>query len=183
MRRILAESSANDLESNIIRGFPNTTARQNATNPIRISQANFTPYTDGRLLMNCVATNSQEFVRKYRVHIMFSDVAFVENAPEGEEGAVVPKTGVQIRCTDGSTKSIEPISLQDNTCKVRCTCLDFYHRFSMFNLGDDSLHGKPMPQYVPKGSGRPPVNPARVPGMCKHIIKALQYLETRGIVR
>jgi hypothetical protein len=66
--------------------------------------------------------------------------------------------------------------------KVRCTCEDFRWRFSPYNYSDNSLYGEPPGSYVKK-TDRPPVNPAKTPGACKHIIKLKNELERENFFR
>ena len=85
------------------------------------------------------------------------------------------------RGADNNEYHIQPIPLNGSNVRVRCNCLDFYYRFAAWNAGDNSLQGRPAPPYNPKGE-RPPVNPTRVPGVCKHVIKVVDRLKQGRIV-
>ena len=85
--------------------------------------------------------------------------------------------------SDGEEHHIEPINLSRNNVKVACNCLDFYWRFSTWNHGANSLNGNPPPPYQKKNPNRPPVNPQRRPGVCKHILKMAIALKNANIVR
>ncbi len=58
--------------------------------------------------------------------------------------------------------------------RVRCTCPDFRHRFAYSDKDVHSLVGRPIP-YTPVGGGAP-VNPDNIPGHCKHLHAALEFL-------
>lgn len=88
--------------------------------------------------------------------------------------------GVQLR---GSNTFIEPIEPNHTKLRVNCNCSDFRFRFAEYNSQDDSLAGDPPPPYQRvAGSTRPPANPLRLPGMCKHLYAITQYLEQIGII-
>ena len=167
----LEEMTLADLEKNIVTGFPGTTKRQHATDPVHIVNMKMTPYkqtTD--LFVDCVANSSG---KKYDTKMLFLDSTFDEDDTNDN----VTFTG-----SDGDVHHIKPIALAESNVKVRCTCLDFYYRFSVWNNSADALYGQPFPTYQRKTDTRPPVNPDQVPGVCKHIIKTVQALKDAGIV-
>lgn len=166
-RQLLSERSTHDeLFTNIETAFPDTKKRQHATNPIRITNLRLIPYI-GLNMLDVRATALSDG-NQYPVHIQFLNVSF--------EGDAVFTT------TDGSEQSIAPIVLSEKHLKVRCTCLDFYFRFSAYNAQDNSLVGRPFKPYVRKTDTHPPANPLQLPGVCKHVIKTILTLESMGII-
>jgi hypothetical protein len=169
---ITEDSTYDELFRDIVGGFPNTAARQNATNPVQVSNVKYVAYQPNGILK--VQAEASSNGHKYQPTILFQNVDYTG---EGVPGSTT------FRGTGGE-HHIEPIDLNHSTVKVRCTCLDFYHRFSQHNQNDGSLAGSPMPPYQKKpGSNRPPVNPKRVPGVCKHLIKMVQMLRQLKIVK
>lgn len=163
------DSTYNQLDTNIRRGFPNTTKRQNATGPVAINRLEYIPYEDGQLRVQAQAASGGN---QYEPIIMFRDVQFEpENLP----------TNVTFRATNGQEYHIQSIPLAQSNVRVRCTCLDFYYRFSSWNASDNSLAGAAPQPYLPKGE-RPPANPQQVPGVCKHVIKVVDRLRQSRIV-
>lgn len=163
------DSTYNQLDTNIRRGFPDTNKRQNATGPVSITKLEYIPYEDGQLRAQAEAVSQGN---RYQPVIMFRDVQYEpENLP----------TNVTLRAANGQEFHIQPIPLAQVNVRVRCTCLDFYFRFSSYNSSDNSLAGAAPQPYLAKGE-RPPANPQQVPGVCKHIIKVVDRLKQSGVV-
>lgn len=114
---------------------------------------------------------------QYETTIQFEDVGLKTSREYNTEVEIVDKTG--------TTYFLEPIEMGYLDCKVSCKCMDFYMRFAGINQRDGSLYGIPPTPYTPKGNtNRPPANPAKKPGICKHIIAMALDLEREGkIVR
>jgi hypothetical protein len=163
---ILEEAPLKDLERNIVKGFPTTRKRQYATDTIRIDQLNIVPYVNSRNLLFKGVANNQG--RTYDPEIYFEGIEFDdEDTPNN----------VTFIATDGERYHIQPIKFTENNAKVRCTCLDFYYRFSYYNAKAGDLYGKPFPPYRRRTTTYPPVNPMKLPGVCKHLLKMMQMLE------
>jgi hypothetical protein len=171
LQALVEASSYNNLYQDIEQGFPNTQARQHATNQVAVKNIQYVPVTRGLNVKTVVTSGTNS----YQPHIMFLRVKFLPQATA---------TSVEFMATDGTSKHIEPIDLNNHNVRVRCNCLDFYFRFSQWNYNDDSLIGRKPPLYRPvPGSNRPPVNPMQVPGLCKHVIKVVEHLQKAGIVK
>jgi hypothetical protein len=171
IQALAEESTPQELTRNIAIGFPKTKKRQHATQSVSVAQVKFTPYVkDKTLRVSAVATNSGN---QYTPTILFNEVTF-----EPEDTS----TNTTFIASNREEYNIRPISLKDHTVKLRCNCLDFHHRFAVWNFQDDSLYGKKPPTYIPK-TNRPPVNPLRVPGLCKHLLKLIRQLKTVKIVK
>lgn len=164
------ESTYPDLYANIERGFPDTTKRQHATAPVVVNKVEYTPFVPNGVLQINSEVRSNGTV--YTPIVQLTDVKFEPNdAP----------TNVTFTATNGTEYHAVPVRLSASNVKVRCTCLDFYHRFSVWNHNDKSLYGPKPPPYRRKTLDRPEVNPMRVPGFCKHLIKTFQELEREGL--
>lgn len=111
--------------------------------------------------------------KSYKTTIVFENVDF---KPEETN------TSVTVKGVDGSDYFFEPLSYSQMDVKVRCGCLDFYYRFATWNNKKNSLFGDVPEPYVKK-TNRPPVNPKQESGMCKHLMKAVDYLGTSRYLR
>lgn len=158
------------LYTGIEKGFPNTTKRQHATNEVNVTSLKLTPVSNGLQVSSTSRSNGHNYTQS----LIFTDVIYQGMA--GDEG-----TGT-FTGTDGQQHTIQPITLETKRVKVNCNCLDFYHRFAVWNFNADALSGAKPPLYRRKTNNRPPVNPAKVPGMCKHIIKVVDRLRSFGLI-
>ncbi len=166
------DSSYRELFHDIERGFPRTTKRQHSTDTVVVTQTEYIAYPSSKALQISAQVRSNG--RVYEPTILFLNVEYENEDTQGN---------VTFMASDGKEYSVLPISLTNTNVKVRCTCLDFYHRFSTWNFKDNSLFGPRMPPYRRKTRNRPPVNPMKVPGLCKHIIKTFGALRHAGLVQ
>ena len=157
------------LQSNIRRTFPHTNKRQNAPAP-NVATIKYTPHLgNASLEIDATVAGSDQ---PHSVTVLCSKVTF--------EPQDTP-SNVTITTSAGSEQSLAPIQLARSNIRVRCTCMDFRFRFALWNFNDNSLMGEKPPPYVPT-SNRPPVNPLRTPGVCKHIIATIRSAQQSGIV-
>jgi hypothetical protein len=164
------DSTYAQLDTNIRQGFPNTKKRQYATGPVAINRMEYVPYLEnGELHVNARAVSSGN---QYEPTVAFRNVTF-----EPQDSA----QNTTFRGADNNEYHIQPIPLNGSNVRVRCNCLDFYYRFASWNAGDNSLAGQAPPPYIAKGV-RPPANPSKVPGVCKHVIKVVDRLKQARIV-
>lgn len=180
LEEYLAESTFADLERNTNAFTPPSTKRQHATNPVQIRQLELVPY-EGALGVNG-SVNSIESGSQYQPQMMFLEVEYIQ-PQEGEDAEAIaqdPNT-VTFQAADGKDYTIRPISLARNNVKVRCTCLDFRWRFSIYNDKDGSLLGN-GPGLYQKKTDRAPNNPQQTPGVCKHLLKLTAELKANGVV-
>jgi len=147
-----------------------TKKRQHATGEVAITSVVYLPYTNAGILQ--VEAQARSNSHPYQPTIQFLNVKFEPN----DTG-----TNVSFMGKDGATHYVQPIVLGQNNVKVRCTCLDYFYRFAVWNFNDNSLYG-PKPPLYRKTTDRPPVNPNQVPGLCKHIIRVIGDLQNVGIV-
>ncbi len=165
-------STVTGLEQNISTAFPNTTKRQHATGEVAVQNIQYIPYIGTKMLHVKSSTNSNG--NQYQQSIQFNNVTFEPTDTE---------TNATFTASDGTEAHVQPLDLNAINVKVRCNCLDFYHRFANYNSQDKSLVGKAPPVYVRKTTTRPPVNPLRTPGLCKHLIKVVDELKRIGMVK
>lgn len=177
---ILDEASTyQELERKTIAGFPNTRKRQHVVSPIQITQMEFVPAVPSNVLQcnaTAVSNNPEQDTpgpKTYYPQILFNGMTFEqESTPDN----------VTLKTANNKEVNVVPIQLSDLTCKVRCTCLDFYYRFAEYNYGDDSLLGKKPPPYQRKTTTRPDANPTKTPGICKHVMAAILKLRDSGLI-
>ena len=165
-------STVTGLEQNISTAFPNTTKRQHATGEVAVQNIQYIPYIGTKMLHVKSSTSSNS--HQYQQVIQFNNVVF-----EGEDTG----ENATFTATDGTETHVQPLDLNQLNVRVRCNCLDFYHRFANWNAQDKSLVGRSPNLYIRKTSTRPPVNPLRLPGMCKHLLRVVQELQTNGLVK
>ena len=147
-----------------------TKKRQLATAPVTIQSSQMVPSTPSNVLeIKSIAVSNGD---RYNVTVQFEGVTF-----EDED----TQQNVTFTGADGEEYHIKYIELKRKNVKVRCDCLDFYHRFAAHNTRDKSLYGTPPPPYTPK-TDRASDNPRQVPGVCKHIIKTVESLKQSGLV-
>lgn len=172
----ISETTVPELETNVRTAFPDTEKRHNALNDVQVGNIEVTPYTSNKELK--ITAQAQTVTNDssggpYPVVIMFRDIQY--------EAGDTPDN-VTFTATDGEEYSMSKIPLDEKNCRVRCACMDFRFRFSVYNRRNDALHGQPFPPYVPQGK-RPPVNPTEVPGVCKHIMKTVVILRDSGVFK
>jgi hypothetical protein len=167
------DSTVDDLSTNVDRFVPPSKRRQHATQPVQISQLVYIPAPESESLKIKAEARNFESGKKYTPVIAFNDIAFEEeDTPQN----------VTFTAVDGAKYHVAPINLRRHTCRVACNCLDFYFRFAVWNFNDNSLEGPKPPPYVKK-TNRPPVNPQRKPGLCKHLLKLIQELKHSRLVQ
>lgn len=165
----LLELSISNLRNNNKRNFGMD--REIKSHKIGISNYQAIPsITDKTLLLKCTVKGEDA---NYDVKLRFINVIYL---PEGTPDAI------EIIGMDGNKYYIRPLTSSQKQVKVSCTCLDFYYRFAIWNHGKKSLEGEPPPPYI-KTTNRPPVNPNKVPGACKHIIKFVDFLKGERLIR
>lgn len=104
----------------------------------------------------------------------------------GEPSTYYVRIHIENLGDDGGDKTLSSVNnglisfsedeLEERDVKVSCNCKDFYWRFAYWNAENDTLLG-PRPRPYTKLTNRPPVNPTKTPGICKHIIAVKNHLE------
>lgn len=170
------QSTYNQLKGNVDSFNPVSTKRQNAVDPIQVSELKTLPFIGTKnLSIESLVQNSdsKDGHSTYTPKIIFNQVQFEDD---------VSDTNITFTAKDGNEYNMQPIDLASNTVRVRCNCADFLWRFAAFNAKDKSLIGTAPPPYQRK-TNRGPVNPQQVPGVCKHLIKTFDALKHSGMVR
>jgi hypothetical protein len=144
------------LRAHIRQGFPDTKKRQHVTHDI----------------LRLTAESSTDNGNTHKQLIDISNVKFQS-----------PTSDTNITITDelGRDHSITPVELNVHYVKVNCDCADYQYRFAHYNI-QNKCHIGPPPAPYTKTTDRPPVNPMRVPGMCKHLLKIIENLQKEGIL-
>lgn len=170
---VLLELTYNQLLAQTKRGetIKDSPRAQNASK-VQVQEVTLIPSLQDKTLTAKSRTRSKD--KFYETIIVFSGVKFFTEGGNGRQ---------EIQVTDGSTYYIDPIRPYKSNVKVRCTCLDFYFRFSVWDQRDDALTGEAPEPYRRKTQSYPPVNPQKVSGLCKHIIKITDYLRQQRIIR
>lgn len=166
---ITERSTLPQLTNNITGAFPNTRRRQHVVHEVRIISMSYTQFVGMKMLhVKAVCESSNH---RYETSVQLLNVEY--NPAEG---------GIVVVGVDGKEYVMSPVTLTDHNVKVRCTCLDFFHRFAQYNNTDKSLVGRAPRPYRRVTTDRPSVNPTRVPGACKHILRVFDELESAGLV-
>lgn len=166
----LDEATYAELERNTMQFVPHTNKRQYAVNAVQVQSLQLISYVPNRML-ECRADIISSG-NKYQSIIVFGDVVFQDE----DTAENITFTGA-----DNQEYHILPIQLQRATAKVRCTCLDFRWRFSIYNQEANALWGD-GPGVYQKTTNREPNNPRKVPGVCKHLMKVAIELKNSRIV-
>ncbi len=170
----LEEASIDTLEKETHRGFPRTGKRLYSIQMVDIKSTSFVPYIGVKtLLVSSMALGEEhEGNRKwYRPMLLFTGVNYT---PEKGPNSVTVRY-------QNKDYFFDKLSLELNDARVRCDCPDFRFRFSWWNAQRKSLYGQPQ-KYVRKTTTRPPVNPMKVIGICKHIGKLSVVLFNSGVI-
>lgn len=174
---LFEKSSYVDLERNVLNFVPVSTKRQNAVDPVRITQLETLPAIGMKTLRAWATANSTESKSGsgtiYQPAIIFTGVEF-----EDED----TQNNITAKARDGNDYHMQPIDLAQTNVKVTCQCMDFYWRFRDQNAADQSGIAGKKPPYKPV-SNRGPVNPQNVPGLCKHLLATFRALKHSGMVR
>ena len=171
---ILAETTLDQLYSNTVSSF--ATDRQQNQARVQVVDKTFIPAPGNRLVRVKATTRSS--AKNYETRMAFTEVVYLDD----EEDATLNNQAVTFTAPDEQTYMIEPIQYRGTDVRVSCSCLDFYYRFAAWNAGDGSLLGNSPPPYVKKTDSEP-VNPNRVPGLCKHLMALTNELRRERIIR
>ena len=168
---VLEDQTIPQLHQSIRRGFPKTKKRQHVVHTVSITKLQYTPDTkqDKLTVISSTVTSDGQ------PHNQMMEVRNVNIQPpnSGNTSKIVDREGLE--------HSITPAKLNISNVGVFCDCEDYQFRFAQYNI-QNNCHIGPNPQNYVKKTDRPPVNPSRVPGMCKHIIKVSDELKDQGIL-
>ena len=166
---VLLELSLSNMKNNVRRYFGQE--REQRSNRVNVVNYDIIPFIPEKSLL--IKSRMRGEHGNYTPQIRFSNVQF---SNEQQPGFVAAK-GV-----DGSDFFVRQFTAAQTQAKVRCNCLDFYYRFSVWNKAKNSLEGDPPKPYIKKTDSAPQ-NPNHVAGSCKHIMKLATFLRSEGILR
>ena len=173
--KLWTESNIQRLYQSTVAAFPFTKYRQNATDPINITELKLTPFVGMKtLFIKSTAQNpdSKTFEHsKYKPMILFKNVQYHNENNQNLVKLIDEQENIYF---------IEKISTENNNVMVRCDCGDFFWRGNYADWLDKSLFGSKKKKYESKGGV--PANPKNAPMMCKHIIKMTEILINSGII-
>lgn len=107
---------------------------------------------------------------QHAIYIMFSGLHITEDEQDTGYYLVIPHKDKKL--------FVQKPDYDKTKIRVRCSCLDFYHTYALWDYNSGCLFGtKPRP-YKRKTTTRPPRNPNHYPGMCKHIYNSLLLFQT-----
>lgn len=90
---------------------------------------------------------------------------------------VLNLTDKSILCTyKGKVYEVEKPNMYKTSCRIRCTCHDFYFTFGWWDYNEGALAGPRPKPYRRKTTWWPERNPQHVPGLCKHIYNSAALL-------
>jgi len=183
---VLLERTMNSLASVTSANFG--AGRQQRANQVQIRNIKYTPsIQEGVIRIECETFSSSAGDGPYQTLLQLEGVEFIDdsryNFLQGAEQRDDAKYNThQFVATDGNTYYTSYGRNTSLDVKVRCTCKDFRWRFAYYNSGDNSLYGDPPDAYVSQ-TNRPPANPSKTPGVCKHLIKLKKELEKEEFFR
>lgn len=184
--RVLLERSFSSLSTSTRSSFGNS--RERDANTVQVRNLQYTPsIQQGVLRVTSETFSSVTGDGPYQTVMELTGLQFIDESTynaimSGEDNSSNRNDVYAFTATDGSNYYILYTSGSSTDAKVNCTCKDFRWRFAYYNAGDGSLAGEPPEPYVSK-TNRPPVNPDKSPGLCKHLLKLKKELEREEIFR
>ena len=167
---VLLELSLSNLRNNVKRDFGND--RENRANKVNVVNYDIIPSVAEKTLLVKARIRGEEG-KNYQPQIRFINAQFSDTQQTGF---------TPIKAVDGTDYFVKTFTAAQTQAKVKCQCLDFYWRFSVWNHAKKSLEGDQPAPYMKK-TDSPPVNPNKVPGSCKHLIKLITFQRTEQILR
>lgn len=68
-----------------------------------------------------------------------------------------------------------------NPLTSRCSCRDYFYTWGWYNYYNAHCLYGPPPRPYKKKTNRPPRNPRGIPGICKHLYNAWDFLKGNGL--
>lgn len=166
----ITEATIPELRRNLETGFPNTKKRQHSVNEVQVLAINYIPNPTQKTLY-IASTTTASAANQYHQNISLSNIMFD-----------LVDSDINIRLERNNKPFyVRPVNEENTDIMVSCNCQDYLMRFANINAENNCHIGELPPPYT-KTTNRPPVNPSRVPGMCKHIIKVVDYLNATGLL-
>lgn len=166
--QLISEALYRTLYDKTLSTFPETDRLSNSKR-VQILTAQYIPHFDNDVLEIVASTKTS--TSKYNTKVMFDKVQFMDTNYDDK--------ALKLQTYDG-VFYIRPIYMSRVNVKVSCSCLDFHYRFAVWDHKAKALVGNPPPPYVKK-TDRPPVNPNKTPGVCKHLMALFDKLKKEHI--
>jgi len=172
--QFLIETPLASLYNNTLTGFD--TPRKQSSGRVQVIKKIFIPTQQNGQRGVGIGATTRSSAKQYETKMFFDNITYL-----GDEDAQA--NGFTFQTPDGQEHVIEPVGYNAGDVEVRCSCLDFYYRFSVWNNKDGSLLGDPPDPYINKTDNREPVNPNRTPGLCKHLIALTDQLRQERFLK
>lgn len=166
---LMLEASLSNLKHSTVRAFGADRNKRSAS--VRISNYQIIPSVSSKSVLFKARVPGKD--GNYDVQIRFMNLKFANELQAGF---------VSLNGMDGNAYFIKQPTAAQAQVKVRCSCLDFYYRFSVWNHKKKSHEGDAPVPYV-KRTDSPPINPTQADGACKHLIQFVDFLKREGVVR
>lgn len=119
--------------------------------------------------------------RVFNVEISFDNVKEIKGISNREEAEEYLNDGRHALVKDGggSNHIVEKPLARRNPVEVRCDCESFRFTYAYANRRHNALFPPDFPPYkrkTPVRGGRPRRNPIKLPGRCKHLVVASEFL-------
>lgn len=170
---IFEDQTIPQLRQSIERGFPNTKKRQHSTGEVRVLSLEYRPAPTQKAIQITTVSSTSGSGNQHNQTLMLKNAEF-DSLGSGSNAS--------FKAVDGKEYYIKPLPVNDTNVNVTCDCEDYIMRFAHYNDQNGCHLGPLPPNYVRKTTTRPPVNPLKVPGMCKHLLKAVDDLRGYGLL-
>ena len=108
------------------------------------------------------------------VHIQFTGLRVLDELPENADYLKLTYKDVDYFCEWPTTET---------QVKVRCGCSDYYYRSSYWCWKEKCLFGSKPKAYKRKTKNRKPVNPKKLPFICRHLFAFQSYLRVHKLMK
>ena len=166
----LTELTINDLNQNTIKFPKKSRCRDLKTYLVNVQGLKFTPFAESNELWVTSSTQSSGHPNHYKTEIIFKDVDFIDD-----------DSGISFTGSDNAIHNIKPLLARINDCEVTCSCADYKYRMQAANYSKNAGIF-PADNYIKK-TNRPPINPEKIPFLCKHLLSMVNQLTQKRILR
>ena len=160
--------------------------REQRSNKVQLSNIKYIPAAQQGILRITCETSSDISANKYNTVIELHDVEFIDDSRYNFLKKAETRDSQKYNAFEFNSGGTQFFASYDRVkgvdVKVSCTCEDFRWRFANYNFKDNSLFGDAPQAYVKK-TNRPPVNPNKTPGVCKHLLRLKKELESEEFFR
>ncbi len=174
LKELFEDQTIPQLRRSIEVGFPHTKKRQHVVGTVRINNMAYYPLTANKMIRITADTTTSDTGGRHKQFLDLRNIVY--DYADTDDNVVIADT-------TGKEYFVQPIALNVTNVGVFCDCPDYQLRFANFNIQNNAHVGpRPKPYTKVPGSNRGPVNPMKVPGMCKHILKVVENLKQDGVV-